>query len=293
MATAIVSVAALDDGRRWLSTALFALGWVLYLVLGARAARRHAVSIESFAPVAATSVLAARVGVAGLHREALWLWAVAIAGLAVTWLGLQTLGPRTAIRLLAVVATESVAVTAALTSPGLRWAALGLFATGLCLYPALITTLSPAELRGGGGEAWITMGALAISALAAASLAPTLPTLDLGDIALALWAAATAWLPLLVYTEARQRRFHYDPRRWATVFPLGMYAVASHAVGAAAHVRVLRLVSQLGLWVAVAVWVTVAAGALSALTRARVPWRRSELRRHRERRIRTTTRQQP
>jgi tellurite resistance protein TehA-like permease len=266
MATGIVSIAAADEGRRWLSLALLVVAAALYIVLVVRAARHRAVSVESFALVAATSVLAARLAVAGERPAALGLWAIALGFWAVVCLGLRSLGPRTGLRLLASVATQSLAVAGVLSLPALGWVALVFFATGLTFYMGLIVTWSPSDLRTGGGDVWITMGALAISALAAASLAGALHGLDLDEVALALWAAATAWLPLLLYAELRWRRPGYEPRRWATVFPLGMYAAASHAVGQAAGVRPVLVLAVPALWVALAAWLLVATAALRRVT---------------------------
>jgi tellurite resistance protein TehA-like permease len=48
---------------------------------------------------------------------------------------------------------------------------------------------------------------------------------------LVIWCLAMAWLSSLVSCEILRPRLRYDVRRWATVFPLGMYAACSFAVG--------------------------------------------------------------
>jgi hypothetical protein len=56
-------------------------------------------------------------------------------------------------------------------------------------------------------------------------------------VTLVLLAGSLAWLPVLVYAEARWPRARYDVRRWATAFPLGVTAVACLAVAATDHHR--------------------------------------------------------
>jgi predicted acyltransferase len=56
---------------------------------------------------------------------------------------------------------------------------------------------------------------------------------------LVLWCLAIAWLPVLVAAELLQPRLGYDVRRWATVFPVAMYAVCSFAAGSAADVAAI------------------------------------------------------
>jgi hypothetical protein len=68
-----------------------------------------------------------------------------------------------------------------------------------------------------------------------------------------------AWLPVLVAGEALPPRRGFDARRWSTVFPVGMYAAMSHAVGISGFARAWT-------WVAVAVWAVVA---LASVDRAR------------------------
>jgi hypothetical protein len=46
----------------------------------------------------------------------------------------------------------------------------------------------------------------------------------------AIYVLALAWLPVLVTAEIALPRLRFDPRRWATVFPLCMYAAAGFAV---------------------------------------------------------------
>jgi tellurite resistance protein TehA-like permease len=102
----------------------------------------------------------------------------------------------------------------------------------------------------------VTGGALAISALAAGRI--SLGGVELPDaLLLALWGAAMLWLPVLVVVEAIRPRLGYDVRRWATVFPLGMYAACSFVIGDAVDVHALHRFAQAWTWVAAAVWLVV------------------------------------
>jgi tellurite resistance protein TehA-like permease len=125
----------------------------------------------------------------------------------------------------------------------------------------------------GRGDHWVAGGALAISALAAGRI--TLSARSLGalgeltgaleSVPVALWIAAIAWLPVLVVAEAIRPRLGYDVRRWATVFPVGMYAACSFVVGSAAGVAAITDFARLWIWVAVAVWAVVAAAMIPPL----------------------------
>lgn len=57
----------------------------------------------------------------------------------------------------------------------------------------------------------------------------------------------------------------YDPGLWSMVFPLGMYCVASEALGTALHVKWLVTAGHDGAWVAFAAWAALFAAMLSLL----------------------------
>jgi len=63
----------------------------------------------------------------------------------------------------------------------------------------------------------------------------------------------------------RRVRLRYDPGLWRIVFPLGMYCVASEALGNALHVNWLVTVGHDGTWVAFAVWAALFAAMLAFL----------------------------
>ena len=49
----------------------------------------------------------------------------------------------------------------------------------------------------------------------------------------------------------------YEPGWWSIVFPVGMYGVASHELGAALHVSWLVTLGRDEAWAALAVWAAV------------------------------------
>ena len=124
---------------------------------------------------------------------------------------------------------------------------------------------------------WVAMGAAAISALAGNELAslPPGPFVDpVVEVArgssLVLWAVASWLLPGLFAMGWWRHVTHripltYDASLWSIVFPLGMYAVASHSL---AHTERLPWLDALGsawVWVALAGWLLCLAGMLRHL----------------------------
>jgi len=267
MATGIVSVAAAQEGRPALSWTLFALGAVAYVALAALVAARGTElrRVEALTFVAGTGVLGARLALAGDRRAAFALWAVAVLAWVVLTPGVarelarQAAARRSGSALLAVVAPESLAVVGAILArrfdlEALRLLAEALWAAGLATYALLIPGIARRLVRDRFvPDDWIAMGAIAIATLAAAELPQP-------DAALALWAAATAWVPILAVLELRRGVRGYELRRWATVFPLGMYAVAAYEAGAVERLTPLGEVADVAFWIAVAAWALAAAG---------------------------------
>jgi tellurite resistance protein TehA-like permease len=288
MGTGIVSIGLALDGQVLLSRVLLvlcAIAWVtLAVVLGLRALRDRAqVRSEAFSPaaltvVAGTEVLGSRLTLLGWAGAGIALLGIAFA----LWLALlgPVLGhfifPAVGAALLVTVATESLAdLSAALaTAEHTRWlvvTALAPLALGLAFYALVISRFDYCQLWIGRGDHWITGGALAISTLAAARITlacRTLPVLAGGAGALqvmtiVLWVLSIAWLPVLLSAELTHRRLSYDVRRWATVFPVGMYAACSFLVGSAAHVPAITDFARIAVWVGVALWVIVFAAMLA------------------------------
>lgn len=62
----------------------------------------------------------------------------------------------------------------------------------------------------------------------------------------------------------------YEPGLWSLAFPLGMYCVASEALGRALHVPWLVSVGHAGTWAAFAVWAVLFAAMLGSLAGVRL-----------------------
>ena len=67
----------------------------------------------------------------------------------------------------------------------------------------------------------------------------------------------------------------YDVRRWATVFPFGMYAACSFTVGAVTGVTGIVRFGQVCTWFACGITVLASAGLLRRLRHAWMPGGRS------------------
>lgn len=288
MGAGIVSIALSLDGAVTLSAILLvidAVSWVVLVVLlVARIVRNHHahVSADARTPAALTAVAGS--AVLGTRLVMLgWAWAgVALLVISLlAWAALLTpvlthwSTPTRGASLLLSVSTESLAVLAlalavSLHSAWLLFAALVPFGLGLAAYVFVIARFDLRQLTVGSGDQWIGGGALAICALAAARLTTGARSLDVlgGDgatlqiLALVVWVLATVWLPALVTGELAHLRLRFHVRRWSTVFPLGMYAAASFAVGSAVSSDAVTRYARAWVWVALAVWALVSAGTL-------------------------------
>ncbi len=127
--------------------------------------------------------------------------------------------------------------------------------------------LVPTERQDLSPTYWINMGATAISVFAGASILglPDVPGLvhqvgpTVAGVSFMLWAFGTWWFPLLVVLTVwrvvgRAGLRRYDPALWSIVFPLGMYSVASMALGRALHSAALITVGTDESWLALAGW---------------------------------------
>jgi tellurite resistance protein TehA-like permease len=282
MGTGIVSIALSLDGHETISRVLLVLDaviWVaLTVLLPARAARDRTRFLSdvrtpaALTSVAGSAVLGTRLTVLGwdwagvaLLVIALLLWAALLAPVLAHW---RT--PTVGVSLVLTVSTESLAVLAATLAirDQAHWllvAAIAPFGLGLAFYVFVIARFDLRQLAVGRGDHWITGGALAISTLAAGRIttgAKALAVLGGGSgalksVALGLWALTMLWLPVLLLAEALRLRLSYDVRRWSTVFPVGMYAACSFAVGQAAHASAITSFARAWVWVALVVWLLV------------------------------------
>jgi len=279
MATGIVSIAAATEGLAILSDTLlacaiagwFALAWAVF----PRAVRTIArPRLQSFALVAGTAVIGARFALAGEQTVALALWSLALLFYILLVAGRPAIAAPVGSSLLFVVATESLALLAALLAPstvGLLDFGLATWAFGLCLYPLLAAAIvlrlrRPPRFA---PDLWIVMGALAIATLAGADLLlaaralQALHVLDrlLPDVDLATWSLASCLIIPLVAAEVQNRgEWRNGPSRWSFVFPLGMYAVATKTLAQADTLPPLSRAGTVFFAVAVAAWVVVLVG---------------------------------
>lgn len=317
MATGICSMALLDVGHARASALLLGVAAVAFVLLVValmwRAIRyRQRLVADLGAPekayafftfTAGCNVLAARLLADG-HRTVAIVLAVA-GGLA--WLALSytipvrlILGPRPRPVLAAVngtwfiwvVGTQSIAVTwAMLDQPAgvqariaplvavLLWSVgvvLYLVVATLVLTRLLLVEVKPVDLT---PPYWVTMGATAITVLAAAKILGMAPspavaatTAVVQGLAVVLWAFGTWLIPLLVafgiWRHVLHRvRLEYAPTLWSIVFPLGMYAVASMEVGAVAHLPIVAGIGRIWTWVALAAWLATFVGLCTTVLR--------------------------
>lgn len=294
MATGIVSVAMHDDGQEAISLALLALGALLWALLGVlflhrllrerprwHADAREASSLTAVAATAVLGVRAAELGWSGAGWTSLAI-ATALYILVASILARAPGLPRTGIGFLLTVAPQSLAVLAASLAFFLRIAwpadfALAPFAVGLGSYLVVLMRFDYRELRAGDGDQWVAAGALAISTLAcseigrAASAAGTLGGAHsaLRTATVVLWALTMAWLPVLLVAEASWPRPRYHLTRWATIFPLGMYAVMSISAGELLGAGWITNFGEAWSWLALAAWLAAAIGAARRLLRLR------------------------
>jgi tellurite resistance protein TehA-like permease len=202
--------------------------------------------------------------------------------------------------LLAVVATQSIAVLSALLAghieqPGrleLNFLALSMWLWGGMLYIWMMSLIfyrytffpfSPGDLS---PPYWINMGAMAISTLAGSLLilnsgeAPFLLSLlpFIKGFTVFYWATGTWWIPMLLLLGVWRhgyRRFplRYDPLYWGAVFPLGMYATGTHQMIAAMGFEFLYFLPQLFVYIALAAWAVTGVGLARYLLRHRNAFR--------------------
>lgn len=243
-----------------------------------------------FTFVAGTGVLGARLALAGHRHTALALLAVAwvawiLLGYIVPWTAVLSREERPVIAsangtwFIWVVASQSVAVLAAALEPTINtgrrelallavfswsvgvflYAAAGIFvAARMMLYP-----LQPADLT---PPYWVAMGATAITVLAGARIvqmadAPMVNVTRglIAGASVVFWAFGTWLIPVLVAAGWWRHVTHriplrYEATMWSIVFPLGMYGVAGHYIGAADHLPIVRVIGENETWVALAAW---------------------------------------
>lgn len=322
MATAALGLAAHGQGLTLLSQALGGLNVVFYLLFWTlvvlRVARHprevrndltdHLKSPGFFTMVAGTCTLGSQLLIQNqLVAVAWWLWGLgALLWVAFTYavfaaLTLKAVKPTlehgvSGSWLLAVVATQALAVLSALLAPelsgplrdGLEFTALCLWLVGGVMYVWMISLivyrytfqpLTPGDLF---PSYWINMGAMAISTLAGATLllmgegsVPLIRELRpfITGVTVLFWATGTWWIPMLIVLGVwrhgvRRFPFKYDVNFWGVVFPLAMYTLGTWQLIGAVGLDFLRAVPAVSLYVALAAWLLVFVGMISAVFRS-------------------------
>ncbi|MBK8294621.1 MAG: tellurite resistance/C4-dicarboxylate transporter family protein [Solirubrobacterales bacterium] len=321
MATGIVSIAAHLLGFDVISKPLFALNCVFYMVLWALTLLRvfryrqevvfdlttHSIGAGFLTTVAATCVL-------GSQSILLFGWfqfATVLLGVgAFLWIVL-TYAIFTAFTikqdkpslakginggwLLAVVATQSVAVLTALlaahwgqpTRLHANYVALSMWLWGGMFYIWIISLIfyrytffrfEPDDLA---PPYWINMGAMAISVLAGSlllansdSAAPflhsTRPFLE--GFTIFFWATGTWWIPIIAILAVwrygyKRLPFEYDPLYWGAVFPLGMHSAATYKMADVMNLEFLDFIPKVFLVLALAAWLATLIGMSKSIVR--------------------------
>jgi tellurite resistance protein TehA-like permease len=315
MATGVVSIAAWDFQLPVLAMGLFAFNLVAYMVVASLTVLRviryprlffadmtdHRLGPGFFTAVAGSCILGTQFL---LMAHSLAAAIVFLALGTALWIGLTyTIFTALTVKrekpplekgltgawLIAVVATQSIAVLAALIARDwpqplrleLNFFALSMWLWGGMFYIWIISLIfyrytffifSPGDLT---PPYWINMGAMAISTLAGARLvqntpdAPFLASLlpFIKGFTVFYWATGTWWIPMLlvlgVWRHLIQRfPLRYDPLYWGAVFPLGMYTVATMQMAAALDLPFLAPLSPVAFVAALAAWTLACAGLL-------------------------------
>lgn len=272
----------------------------------------HKVGVGYFTWIAAAGVVTDQcLTVVSWPTVASWLWGLTVA----LWLGLTyTIFAGLTVKqqrpdlardlhggwLVAVVATQSVSASSTLLSTHsadptlLLFVALATWLAGGMLYIWMMSiifyrytffVMEPGDLT---PPYWINMGAMAISTLAGTLLvvaSPTVPYLAellpfLKGFTLLFWATATWWIPMLLILGLWRHGYRrvplaYHPHYWGAVFPLGMYTVCTYMLGEVTGIRYLTSISDVFVWIAIAVWSVTFAGMLGSYLRSMTRLRRA------------------
>ena len=270
MGAGIVSTDLYSDHKLLLSSIMLWSAVGVWLVLGVRLAyprdrfAREASSPAAFGGVAGTAVLGTRFALQGYYVAAGAL--LALSGVWWVLLVMPVLRhwrtPTIGMSFLLSVATEGLAVLGATLAISYRagWlliAAVPPLFLGLAFYAFTAARFDLRQLVNGHGDHWVAGGALAISTLAAAKITEAGGTLRHFSVqhsaltagTLVLWCLAMAWLLPLVTAEVLRPRLGYDVHRWATVFPLGMYAACSFATGQVTGITGITDFGRVWTWV--------------------------------------------
>jgi len=296
MSTGIVSLGMMLAGQETIAEivlAACAIGWSLLavafvhcLIARPRELWASTAQLAALTAIAGTTVFgSALVIVLGWCLMPLILWIVAAAGWIVVVARILTHLPRSlasGMIFLPAVATQGVSLLAsslavAYEAKWLLILAFGLWSTGILLYLFIgLPRFDFGRIIHGEGDQWVLGGAVTISAIAGGKL--ILANESLGMLAgirdqllaaeTIVWLVGISILPILVGGELAYPRLQYHPSRWATSFPVAMYAastfVAATALGAP---WMNRYFAAWWVWVGLVVWVLTLTGLLRQIAR--------------------------
>src|SRR5262245_44849358 len=289
MATGIVAVGLELSGHGVIADALLAicaLGWFVLATafLFRLVARTDEWWLETSQLGALTAVGGSTVLAAALSTVLDWrlvpllLWIVA----AMLWLIvvsriLVRLPPRApqGLVFLLTVATQGVSLVASTlavdyNADWLVYLAFALWVFGIALYLLVeLHDFDHHQITTGAGDQWVFGGAVAITVLAGGKLITAVQAQgaldglahDLHVAVLVAWVVAMPILLVLVWSELAFPRLGYSPLRWATAFPVGMYAACTLVAS-----KTLRepwmdtYFADWWVWVGLGVWAIVCAG---------------------------------
>lgn len=296
MATGIVSLGMMLAGQETIAEivlAASAIGWLLLaiafvhcLIARPRELWADTAQLAALTAIAGTTVFGSTLDIVlGWRLVPLLLWIVAAAGWIVVVARILAHLPRnlaSGMIFLPAVATQGVSLLASSLSVAYEadWLlvlAFGLWSAGILLYLFIgLPRFDFGRIIHGEGDQWVLGGAVAISALAGGKL--ILAAEGLGMLAgirnqllaaeTIVWLVGISILPILVGGELAYPRLQYHPSRWATSFPVAMYAastfVAATALGAP---WMNRYFSAWWVWVGLVVWVLTLTGLLRRIAR--------------------------
>jgi tellurite resistance protein TehA-like permease len=192
--------------------------------------------------------------------------------------------------LLAVVATDSVALLTLVLLPDLRshvatmlFLALAFWLCGGMLYIWMISLLFyrytfyvhlPSDVL---PWYWVDMGAMAMATVVGDLLLQRIHGSPFDDLmpfikglTIMFWATATWWIPMLLIFSVWRHWVTpgppvYSPSYWSIVFPLAMYAVATDRIAELSEIVFLHVFSRILVYVAIALWALIGLGMVRAI----------------------------
>ena len=311
MATGMLSIACYDEGLirlSWvfLSTAAVALLVVtgitlLRLVWFPRSAyydfTDHSRGVGFFTIIAGVTVLGSALRtITALFTVpyALWilgisLWTFLTYSIFATFIIKRNKPPlRTGLNggwLLAVVATDSVALLTLVLLPDFRgrsapllFLALAFWLCGGMLYIWMISLLFyrytfyvhfPSDVL---PWYWVDMGAMAMATVVGDLLVQRIHGSSFADLmpfikgfTIMFWATATWWIPMLLIFSVWRHcvppvPLVYSPSYWSIVFPLAMYAVATDRIAELSEIAFLHVIARCFVYIAITLWALIGLG---------------------------------